>query len=252
MPCLVVLSDIHGNLPALQAVLADVDRRTGGRDVQVVTLGDHLSGPLWPEETAAFLRQQSDWVQIAGNHERQLLDFDPVRRGPSDRYAHACLSADTRNWLTALPASHWLTPRILLCHGTPDSDLMYWMETVDATAPDGLRPATQTEIRTRSGGVTADLVLCGHTHVPRCIRLEGGPLIVNPGSVGLPAYSDDHPVPHRVATGSPDARYALLEPTAAGWCVSLISLPYDFEPAARQADRNDRPDWAQALRSGTL
>lgn len=252
MTRLAVLSDIHGNLPALQAVLADVERRTGRQGVQIITLGDHLSGPLWPEETAALLRQQTDWIQIAGNHERQLLDFDPVRRGPSDCYAHACLSAESRDWLSGLPASHWLTPEVLLCHGTPDSDLTYWLETVDATIPDKLRPATETEIRERLGQVTAGLVLCGHTHIARTVPLPGGPLIVNPGSVGLPAYTDDHPIPHRVATGSPEARYALITGTADGWQVEQIRLPYDFEPAARQADRNNRPDWAQALRTGTL
>lgn len=252
MTRLAILSDIHGNLPALQAVLADVDRRTGGRDVQIVTLGDHLSGPLWPEETATLLRSRTDWVQIAGNHERQLLDFDPVRRGPSDRHAHACLSPASRDWLTTLPARAWLTPDILLCHGTPDSDLTYWLDTVDATAPDGVRPATEAEIRTRLGAVTADLILCGHTHLPRTVHLNEGPLIVNPGSVGLPAYTDDHPIPHKVATGSPDARYALLDQTPEGWTVDLISLPYDTALAAGQADRNARPDWAQALRTGTL
>lgn len=252
MTCLAVLSDIHGNLPALQAVLADMQGRTQGRAVQVVTLGDHLSGPLWPEETAAFLRQQVDWVQIAGNHERQLLDFDPVRRGPSDRYAHGCLSPETWDWLAALPATRWLTPDILLCHGTPDSDLTYWLETVDATAPGNLRPATEAEIRTRLGSALASLILCGHTHLPGSIRLADGPLIVNPGSAGLPAYTDDHPVPHRVATGSPDARYALVDQTDAGWTPTLISVAYDAEPAARQAERNARPDWAQALRTGSL
>ena len=72
-----VLSDIHGNLEALKAVLRDLaDRRVD----TIVNLGDSLSGPLQPSETAAFLMAQP-WPQLAGNHERQLLDFAPERRG---------------------------------------------------------------------------------------------------------------------------------------------------------------------------
>jgi len=83
-----VLADIHGNLPALEAALADLAYR--GVD-QIVTLGDHLSGPLLPRETAALLMAQP-WVQIAGNHERQLLAFDPATAGPSDRHAHQAIT----------------------------------------------------------------------------------------------------------------------------------------------------------------
>jgi predicted phosphodiesterase len=64
-----VVSDIHGNLPALEAVVADIARR--GVDA-VVNLGDSLSGPLLPLETAQFLMAQS-WTHLAGNHERQVL-----------------------------------------------------------------------------------------------------------------------------------------------------------------------------------
>lgn len=64
-----ILADIHGNLPALEAVADDLDRR--GVDA-VVNLGDSLSGPLLPRETAQFLMAR-DWLHLAGNHERQLL-----------------------------------------------------------------------------------------------------------------------------------------------------------------------------------
>jgi predicted phosphodiesterase len=66
-----LVSDIHGNLPALEAVLEDTRRRAVSR---IVNLGDSLSGPLLPLETARFLMKQ-DWVQLAGNHERQLLEI---------------------------------------------------------------------------------------------------------------------------------------------------------------------------------
>ena len=56
--------------------------------------------------------------------------------------------------------------------------------------------------------------------------------VVNPGSVGLPAYDDVHPFKHIIETGSPHARYAIIEQTTAGWQIDLRSVPYDFEPMA--------------------
>ena len=71
MTRIAVLSDIHGNLPALTAVLDDVARHAPDL---VLNLGDHASGPLWPRETLELLRRQT-WVQIAGNHDRTLSTF---------------------------------------------------------------------------------------------------------------------------------------------------------------------------------
>jgi predicted phosphodiesterase len=73
-----VVSDIHGNLAAIEAVAADIRRR--GVDT-VVNLGDSLSGPLLPRETAQFLMGQG-WTHIAGNHERQLLRYWNSARVP--------------------------------------------------------------------------------------------------------------------------------------------------------------------------
>ncbi|RYY32762.1 MAG: metallophosphatase family protein, partial [Sphingomonadales bacterium] len=84
---LAVLSDIHGNLPALEAVIADAQAAGATR---FVNLGDSLSGPLWPAETAALL-MRLDWSTIAGNHERQLLTDAPERMNASDRFARAAL-----------------------------------------------------------------------------------------------------------------------------------------------------------------
>ena len=75
-----VLSDIHGNLEALKAALRDLAVR---RVDTIVNLGDSLSGPLQPSATAASLMAQP-WPQLAGNHERQLLEFAPERRGRPD------------------------------------------------------------------------------------------------------------------------------------------------------------------------
>ncbi len=246
-----VLSDIHGNLPALEAVLDEL--RAEGI-TEVVQLGDALSGPLWPAETAERLRAL-DWPAIAGNHERQLLSLPPGRMAASDAYAAARLGDAARAWLRTWPPTRWLADDVFCCHGTPASDLVYLMETV---TPDlgchgspGVRPATEAELRQRLGPLRAALVLCGHSHVPRLARVEGC-LLLNPGSVGLPAFDDERPDPHRVETGSPLARWALVERRAGGFAVSLHATPYDHEAAARQAEAQGRGDWADALRSGRV
>ena len=94
-------------------------------------------------------------------------------------------------------------------------------------------------------------MLCGHSHVPRIVTV-GGVLVVNPGSVGWAAYSDTQPAPHAVEVGSPHARYALLTHTGAGWSPELRAVPYDWDAAARQAERHGRPDIAHAARTGRV
>jgi putative phosphoesterase len=236
------VSDIHGNLPALEAVVADIARR--GVDV-VANLGDSLSGPLLPLETARFLMAQRDWVQLAGNHERQILH--PHQRTPSDVYAHAQLGEAELAWLASQQPQQRLNPEVLLCHGTPRSDHEYFLETVEQG---GARLASLAEVDARLGGAEAALVACGHSHVQRAVRASSGVLIVNPGSVGLQAYDDDHLHYHVMQNGSPDARYAIVERGAAGWSAALIAVPYDWQPMAALAARNGRPDWAHALATG--
>lgn len=239
---LAIVSDIHGNLPALEAVLADARRR--GVD-GIANLGDSLSGPLLPRETAQFLMAQ-DWPQLAGNHERQILD-DSVARSTSDAYAHAQLGTAELDWLRSLPPSVALDDDILLCHGTPSSDLVYLLETVDEH---GLRMASASEIDERLGGVTAALVVCGHSHVPRAARNARGQLLVNPGSVGVPGYTAHSPRPHVVENGSPDARYAIVERHRGAWQVQLVAVPYDFRPMAELARARGRMQWYYALSTG--
>jgi diadenosine tetraphosphatase ApaH/serine/threonine PP2A family protein phosphatase len=83
---------------------------------------------------------------------------------------------------------------------------------------------------------------------------DGGPLVVNPGSVGCPAYADpDGDPPHVSEAGTPHARYAILTLDGSlGARVEMIALPYDHEAAARRAEANGRPDWARALRTGLM
>ena len=139
-----LISDVHGNLAALEAVVADILRR--GSD-QIVNLGDCLSGPLLPLETAQYLMMEA-WPTLAGNHERQVLAQGPGARGASDEYAYSQLTARELDWLRSLPPSTRLTPEIFLCHGTPTSDAVYFLETVE----NGLvRLATPLELESRLG-----------------------------------------------------------------------------------------------------
>lgn len=240
-----VLADIHGNLAALEAVVSDLARR----DVDaVVNLGDSLSGPLLPLETARFLMAR-EWVHLAGNHERQMLTLDPGEWGPSDAYAHSRLTGDELSWMASLDSTRRIGEDVLLCHGTPRCDAEYFLETVE---PAGVRMATSQEVEDRLSGATATVVACGHTHVPRSVRSARGQLLVNPGSVGLPAYDDIVPIPHVIETGSPDARYAIIEQHGDAWSAALVSVPYDHESMARLARLHHRPDWEWALLTGTM
>ena len=240
-----VLSDIHGNLGALEAVIADFRRRGVER---AVDLGDLLSGPLQPRETADRLIGLG-WPTIAGNHERQVLNDPPERMSASDRHAAGELRADQREWLRRLPPRLRLDGEVLLVHGTAASDLECFLETVDAG---GMRAASAAEVAQRAGVEPARLILCGHTHVPRAVRLDDGRLVVNPGSVGLQAYAGEHPHPHRVENGTPHARYAIVERGDGGWQAQLLQVDYDWHAAAQRARRNGREDWARALATGRV
>lgn len=233
-----VLSDIHGNLPALEAVCADLKSR--GVDA-VVNLGDSLSGPLLARETAEFLMAQ-DWTHLAGNHERQLLELNDASND-SDKFAHSQLSKDIFDWIAAQVPVLRFDDDVLLCHGSPRSDLETLLENGD-------QRASEAEINERLGETDATLVLCGHSHVPRSVQTSTGVLVVNPGSVGLQAYAEDHPFPHRIENGSPDARYALVEKRDGEWASTLIEVSYDFMEMASLARRRDRSDWAVALETG--
>ncbi|MDQ2878880.1 MAG: metallophosphatase family protein [Pseudomonadota bacterium] len=240
-----VISDIHGNVAALDAVLADAATR---QVEQIVNLGDICSGGLFPRETADRLMPLG-LPTIRGNHERQLLDQTAECMGLSDRHAVETLRPEHLAWLAALPTTLRLSDDVLLVHGTPDSDVTYFLETV---TEEGLRPATRAEVEQRAGSIDAAVILCGHSHVQRVVTLDDGRVIANPGSVGLPAYDDDRPHVHLVESGSPHARYAVLSDEGGCWKVDVHEVEYDWEQAARDAEANGRIDWSRALRTGRV
>jgi len=238
------ISDVHGNVFALRAVLESI----ADDDVDViVNLGDHLSGGVAPGATADVLLN-TPAVSIRGNHERQVLEMPREQMGKSDLLAHEQISDDHRRWLAALPETAEIAPGVLAFHGTPKNDLEYLLETV---TPRGVRPATTVEVTQRLAGyLDYELLLCGHTHLQRSLRLSGGQLIVNPGSVGWPAYDDDAPFPHLIEAGTPHARYALVDDATGNWRVEFRTIEYPWAEAAALARRNKRPDVEHALLTG--
>ena len=228
---LAVLSDVHGNLHALDAVLEDIARQ--GVD-QTVALGDFVSGPSDPVGVAdRFI--EIGMPSVRGNHDRFITDgraddwhIDALVRGMLD---------DTqRAWLAAVPATLVYEQSVFLCHGTPRSDNAAFMDGSVGSVPTML---PREHIEAEAQGFDHEVLLCGHTHVPRSLRLADGRLVVNPGSVGLP-----------FEIGSPDARYAIIEKRRTGWNTELRAVAYDHEAAARQALDRGYPKWAEALTWG--
>jgi predicted phosphodiesterase len=237
-----VIADIHGNMPALEAVLADIRRRDIDR---AVNLGDCVSGPLWPREVCDLLMVRDD-LTIRGNHDRWVSGADPTRMGASDRYAYSQLNQDHRSWLAARPTSANADHDILACHGTPTDDNRYLIEEALEGRLVRAHPST---IRERLGDIRAHVVLCGHSHQQHLIQLPNGPLILNPGSVGCPSYDDPGADPHVSESGSPHARYAILIAERDQRSVELIAISYDWKAASARAEANGRPEWAYGLRT---
>jgi predicted phosphodiesterase len=238
-----VLSDIHGNLFALDAVLADIRSQA---ITETVNLGDHLQGPLDPVGTAERLMPLG-FTSIRGNCDRHLFEEGTLTAPGSTLAANRrSLSAQHKHWLGGMPQTLTIGD-VLLCHGTPWADDVYLLEEVSA---DGARLKRTEKIAPILDGIAVRLVLCGHSHQYRTVQMPDGTLVVNPGSVGLPAYTEDSPHPHGMEAGSPHARYAIVARSGDSWQVEHRAVVYDWEASAQLAVRNGRSDWSAWLRTG--
>jgi len=194
------LSDIHGNLPALEAVLADVERE--GVDA-VVVAGDSVSGP-WPSEVfdrlaavgAQMVRGNADRLEEVMRHDGDLGAWNADRLG-------AARLATVAGWPLTLELEVDGLGAVLVCHATPDSD-----------EPIYTRITPDDEVAALLGPVAARVLICGHTHMQYDRLLSTGLRLVNPGSVGMP-YE-----------GRPGAYWALLGPD-----IEFRRSDYDVEAA---------------------
>lgn len=198
------LYDVHGILPALEAVLADP--RCAAADA-IVCGGDLVAGPL-PVECLERLEADGRVRFLAGNGDRETVT--PPTDGPlaqvgtwaAERIGAARLRRIAR-WPATIELEVADLGTVLFCHATPSSDT----DILTAATP-------EREVAVALGAATADVVVCGHTHVQYDRRI-GSTRLVNAGSVGMP-YE-----------GSPDARWALVDDGD----VALVATPYDVEAA---------------------
>ena len=238
-----LIADIHGNTWALDAVLADIARRG---ITQIVNLGDSVYGSLDPGGTAQRLLE-ANIPSICGNQDRDV--FAPSERGRASddyRFVMSELSAAEVDWLREQPPS-LVVGEIFCCHGTPLSDETYLLENV---TEHGVFLRDSDAILAQLGGVSQPVIACAHSHVPHAVGLPSGQLVVNPGSVGIPAYDHDVPYAHVMEAGSPHARYAIVTRQAAGWDVAHIAVIYPWAQAAEAARRRGRPDRASWIETG--
>ena len=236
---LAVISDVHGNVIALERVTKHLARQ--GADL-VVNLGDCVSAPLWPRETYEALRALNA-PTVRGNHDRWLGDAERASRSPMIAFVREQLSADEREALVGLPPTRRIDDDILAVHGTPASDTEYLLED---SVDDRLCLATSAQLEERLRGPTERLVLCGHSHQQHTAWAAGARLVVNPGSVGCPRYAGNE-VPARNEASSPHARYAIVTRRDGQWSAELFVLEYDWTPVIDRARSLGFDDWADAF-----
>lgn len=223
-----VLSDIHGVLPVLDAVLAEPDVHTADR---VVVCGDHAAGPQ-PVQVLDRLKGLDNVVLVRGNADRELVALgrgEPSTVGEAydiDLWAAGQLSPAHLDLLAGLPHPVVLDVAgfgpVVFCHGTPrDDDEVVLVDTRLQRWAEGFADLPA-EART---------VVCGHTHMP-FVRLVDRRLVVNPGSIGMPY-------------GRPGGHWALL----AGGDVFLRRVDIDVDAAVAQVVAQstypDRRTWAE-------
>lgn len=217
---LALIYDVHGNLPALEAVLADARRRGARRHLLG---GDYTLFGAWPAETLAALRELGDAAWIRGNGERWTAHPDDAPDNPVVQGAiAACRDALGPDAVSELDALETMLVHggARFCHGSPPSDVRSFLP----------RPADdEAELLE---GVTEPRLVFGHTHLPfRRIAIQGVEL-VNPGSVGMPF------------DGDPRASYALIGPDRG---VEHRRVTYDHRASAAAVRERFDGDWTETV-----
>lgn len=233
---LAVLTDVHGNRFALEAVLEDL---RGTQPDAVYNLGDTVWNGADPAGAWALQRQHAP-PTVRGNTDEYLL-ADPAELDPETRSHRDFLEGQLGGVppeLAALPLTATAGDgEVLLAHGSTDSA---WNALFLTEEGGGARPAQPGELLERvREWPGARVVVVGHTHTEG-LRTQGGVTFVNAGAVS------------RQKDGDPTARWVLLERRAGVWNVTFRRVPYDTEAAARWAEAH-LPEGAQearVLRSG--
>lgn len=212
-----LISDIHANAPALQAVLDDLERQGIER---VLCAGDVVGYYPFPNETIDML-ERAQVVSIQGNHDRAVLKVDPSMMNPlaadAVLWTASILSDNSRKFLSSLPTSTtvWSDRHAMrIYHGSPRDPLEYVYE--DRAFEDLLRMAQCT------------VLILGHTHIPFARCYPSG-LIVNPGSVGQPRDGDT-----RASYSIVDTRWGEVE---------NHRVEYDREALRRRFEATNLPRW---------
>ena len=238
-----VLSDIHGNTWAFETVLKDIKKRN---IKTILNLGDSLYGPLDPEGTAKII-QKYKIISISGNEDRIILEnINRETKNHTLNYVINELSNDSIKWLVSLKDTMIFENILFLCHGTPNYDYYYLSEKIRNKK---IYRKNKADLKNEVKNISQDIILCGHSHFPRKIEVNNKK-IINPGSVGLQAYTDDFPSYHTVENGDPDARYLILTIEDNTLKTEFINLSYNFEKAVEYAENNNRNDWAKWLKTG--
>jgi predicted phosphodiesterase len=241
-----IISDIHGNSLALRAVLQDI--RLRGIE-NIINLGDHFFGALEPELVAGILRE-NPMLCISGNTDREILqsidgdfDKDGMTRVKAD------LSQQSIAWLRSLPKTGTLDGLFFICHGTPESDDEYLLEKVTSN---GVFVHNDEDLVKRTGYIKERIILCGHSHVNRVIYLSNDKIILNPGSVGLPAYLGNGKYSFAMESNTPHAKYAIVHADGDAINIEQVLCTYDWHAASEAARKNGNEKWANFLLYGRM
>ncbi|MCK5148888.1 metallophosphoesterase family protein [bacterium] len=240
-----IISDIHGNTPAFTAVLADIKQREIDT---IINLGDSLYGPLDPKGTFDLLIE-NELVSISGNEDRLILEnLESKSDSFTTEYVKIQIDFNVVDWLRSLSFDMVFENLIYCCHASPQCDVTYLLENLQ---PGHVAIKDEIEIEEVLKDIPQHIVVCGHSHVSKIVEI-GDRLILNAGSVGLPAYDDELPIPHKMENFDPRARYTILKFNGDITNIEQISVAYDHEEAARMAEKNNRNDWAGWIRTGRV